>query len=357
MVGYRADGGKSASETPSSPSTRVQIETDETPPSSGEVQERAVPHVKQGVVPLQPIAAGPPQALPGQFVIRTMVKQTFLTAVGGGGKTTDVFHTDATGIGGWERFKLIAIDPGNHQYAIQTASGNYVTAVNGGGAPSNALHTDATQIRSWETFRLGLDLPFWNVIQAINGTYLTAVGGGGKVADALHSDATQVGNWERFRLWKCGDLGSGFQYAIHAPSGIWFAWGGGNRLAPAIGVLTDYNNRPIPFDDNWERLRFFQQADGTYALQTLDGHYVTAVNGGGLAHGTTVADNLQTNRPQVQAWEKFRVVDLGDCSYTMQTSNGYYLGPWSGSHTEYGAFSTNVTNINQATRFRLVMFF
>ena len=33
-----------------------------------------------------------------------MVNGHFLTAVGRGGRTTDVIHSDATGISSWERF-------------------------------------------------------------------------------------------------------------------------------------------------------------------------------------------------------------------------------------------------------------
>src|SRR5271165_3469901 len=45
--------------------------------------------------------------------------------------------------------------------------------------------------------------------------------------------------------------------------------------------------------------------DGSYALQTPSGNYVTAVGGGGIANG----DNLRTDATQIQAWEKFRIVD------------------------------------------------
>jgi hypothetical protein len=54
--------------------------------------------------------------------------------------------------------------------------------------------------------------------------------------------------------------------------------------------------------------------DGAYALQTADGfNYVTAVDGGGLANG----DNLHTDATRVDAWEKFKIVDQGDATYTM----------------------------------------
>jgi hypothetical protein len=39
-------------------------------------------------------------------------------------------------------------------YALKTVSGNYITAVGGGGRTSDVLHTDATRVGAWEKFRL-----------------------------------------------------------------------------------------------------------------------------------------------------------------------------------------------------------
>jgi hypothetical protein len=79
---------------------------------------------------------GAPFIFPGEVAIRTH-SGNFLTAVGGGGQTTDTFHTDlkdATKIGSWEKFKLWSIPgaPGRKIYAIQTKKGYYVTATGGG---------------------------------------------------------------------------------------------------------------------------------------------------------------------------------------------------------------------------------
>jgi hypothetical protein len=175
-------------------------------------------------------------------------------------------------------------------------------------------------------------------------------------------------NWESFYIWKCGDLGSGFQYTISAvstPYGFVFAYGGGGRVstqagvvvAGALGVLSDYNLRPAPFDNSWQRFRLMRQSDGSYALQTSNGmNYVTAIQGGGLASGTKTYDDLVTDRTQVQAWEKFRFVEQGDCSYVIQTVSGKYLGKSTAAPgTALGAFSTNAIDIPSATKFRLSM--
>ncbi len=129
----------------------------------------------------------------------------YLTAVGGGGRLTDVVHTDATRVGGWEKFKLVDSGDGSSiiKYGIQTISGHFLTAVGGGGRISDVLHSDATHLQAWEKFTFHSLGHGWYAIQTINGRYLTAVSGGGRTYDVIHSDATQVRAWEKFRL-NCG---------------------------------------------------------------------------------------------------------------------------------------------------------
>src|SRR6201992_3686512 len=80
----------------------------------------------------------------------------YLTAVGGGGRTTDVIHTDATQIGSWEKFTLVDSNSGTAsiEYGIETENGHYLTAVDGGGLTTDVIHSDATQIQAWEKFTL-----------------------------------------------------------------------------------------------------------------------------------------------------------------------------------------------------------
>lgn len=344
-----------------------------TPSETGDVLERGVsPRVlRPGLSPqvLTPLQTAPllVSALPGHFAIQTF-RGNYLTAVDGGGRISNAVHTDARQIGAWEKFRLLR-GAGSGQLSIQASRGNYVTAVNGGGLTLDALHTDAIQIAAWEQFRLIPDQYGWrHAIQTVNGHYLTAVGAGGKAVDAIHADALKVGNWEEFYIWKCGDLGTGHQYTINAvsdPNGFVFAYGGGGRVNTrddvfifgALGVLSDYKKHPIPFDNNWQRFRLLRQGDGSYALQTSNGvNYVTAVKGGGQASGGITWDSLVTDRTQVQAWEQFRFVEQGNCTYAIQTSSGHYLGKKTAT-TGIGKFATNISDINQATKFRLGMVF
>ncbi|MGI5291247.1 fascin domain-containing protein [Nonomuraea polychroma] len=157
----------------------------------------------------QPAAAAAESRLPRSgdtCAFQTYKTRNYLTAVGGGGRTTDVLHTDATRIRAWEKFKLI--DSGDRsgtriRYGLRTSNGHYLTAVGGGGRITDVMHSDATQLRAWEKFTL---VPAgWGIyaIQTIDGHYLTAVSGGGRITDTIHSDATIVRSWEKFRV-KCG---------------------------------------------------------------------------------------------------------------------------------------------------------
>ncbi len=132
----------------------------------------------------------------------------YLTAVGGGGRNSDVLHTDATKAKAWERFTLVDADKGtpNITYGIKTVKGYYLGAVDGGGRIDNVMRSSATQLRDWEEFQLESLGGGYYAIKTFRGTYLTAVNSGGlstQVRDVIHSDARQVRNWEKFKL-TCG---------------------------------------------------------------------------------------------------------------------------------------------------------
>jgi hypothetical protein len=126
----------------------------------------------------------------------------YVTAMGAGGRTTDVIHTNATRIQSWEKFTLIDSGDGTPitRFFLQTSNGYYLTAVGGGGRQTDVIHSDATNPLGWEKFTLMSQGNGWYAIQTIDGHYLTAVGGGNRTTDTIHSDATRVGSWERFYL-------------------------------------------------------------------------------------------------------------------------------------------------------------
>jgi hypothetical protein len=143
------------------------------------------------------VALGSPASAASTCSIQTVNTRNFLTAVGGGGRTTDVIHTNATVARSWEQFTLVPVGDGVH-YGLRTLTGNYLTAVGGGGRTTDTIHSDATRLQAWEEFsiiRWGGD---GFAIQTIDGHYVTAVGGGGRTTDVIHTNATVVQSWELF---------------------------------------------------------------------------------------------------------------------------------------------------------------
>ena len=283
--------------------------------------------------------------LPGEFAFKTP-KGFYVGALSGGGLVAQpTVVTGATSAADWEKFRIAVMDPPPpNDKAILTHTGNYLTAVDGGGRTSDVLHTDATQPRGWEQFRIydlsaGGVAPTYFALQSINQHYLTAVGQGGKYEDAIHSDANQIQSWEYFRMVKCGDLGTDYQYAIIDNNGVTLSAPDGGGHADSLGVVKGYWPGDTP-DRSWSRFKLIRQSDGTYALQTANGvNFVTALQGGGLVQkylppdcgtpgacisGTT--EIFHTDATQVLAWEKFRFVDQGNCKYAIQTTSGFFVG-------------------------------
>ena len=342
----RVKDGAVAMEVPVIPEEPPVVQ--QSPPSevSEEVQERGVKQLAPGkFAPGTAVLGGLTLTLtssfPGEFAFRTQ-KGFYLTAINGGGRVADpIVVTSATAAGAWEKFKLaIATPPSPYDKTIITASGNYLTAVNGGGMTANVLHTDATQPKDWERFRLiymgGFPPPYYG-IGTIKGNFLTAVGAGGKYQDAVHSDAKQIQAWEQFRIMKCGDPGSGYEYGVMAADGEFLA-ASTYEGKPTFGL----HGHPTEAEMKFKLIR---QGDGTYALQTVNGRYLTALGGGGqvetynrkywtpdcggLFGGPCVGGSapiFHTDATQVQAWEKFRFVDQGNCTYTIQTTSGFFAG-------------------------------
>ena len=129
---------------------------------------------------IQPLAAAIGQ-LPGQFAIRTYLKDTFLTARDGGHHSINAVTTNATGVGnaGFEKFKLTAFQP--DFTTIQTIFNNFVSARGGGGSTdaAEALQTERLVVADDALFRfVGPDRNGLYTIGTLNDHFLTALGGG-----------------------------------------------------------------------------------------------------------------------------------------------------------------------------------
>ena len=365
-----------AADSPSSNSRPVAIaQTDESigQPQADEVQERGVTPkpLRPGAIPPQGLsstpftpstASNPPAfgGLPGDFAIRSYLKNTPLTARDGGHHSLDAVITLDSVIGPNQRFRLATVQP--DYTTIQTSGGYFVSAVGGLGGLPNTTQGVQTELqtpqRDIALFRIdGPSAAGTFTIKTYDGHFLTALGGGGKSTDAFHTDAVQANTWEYFYFLKCGDVGSGYQYALR-PTGTGNIPGKGDFVSyltalngggMASQAVTAYSGLQAG-----SRFRLLRQSDGSYALQTSNGvNYLTAVGGGGIASG----DTLHTDARQIQAWEKFKIMEQPNCSYTIQTVSGFYLavGPASSSISTRISDPNAAPSIGYNAKFELVM--
>jgi hypothetical protein len=279
---------------------------------------------------------------PGQFMIKTYLKGSLITARDGGGHNTDALVTSATTVGPNEKFQLGAVQPSF--ITLTTSGGDLVTAVDGGGITdaATAFDTTGSVLSDFALFRiLGPVGDGSYVIQTWRENYVTALGGGGKSTEAFHTDADQSSTWEYFYILKSGDLGDGYKYAIR-PAGTGYVPGQGDN--PRFISATDGGGRIIDAmtssASRWNNEIFTveKQPDGTYALRTASGNLVTAVGDGGLAHPTSTSDTLHTDATQIQAWERFNIEERSPGLYGIQTGSGF----WIGMDPQFKTFSTRI---------------
>ena len=118
-------------------------------------------------------------------------------------------------------------------------------------------------------------------IQAFDGHYLSAIGGGGRTTDVIH--ATQASTWETFT---CHSGDASPSVTDRTTTGI------PDDRAPACDPKC---HTLVPLGPGGG-------SSGVYAIQTIDGHYLTAVNSGGIG---SAVEAIHSNATQIQAWERF----------------------------------------------------
>jgi len=150
-------------------------------------------------------------------------------------------------------------------------------------------------------------------IQTASGNYLTAVGGGGlggpdygPAAVALHTDATVAGPWETFTVhW----LDASYtRFSLQTVDGHYLsAIQGGGQGGP------DDSSSPIHTDARtiaeWETLTVNFLPNDQVTINLPNGRFLTAVAGGGV--GTPQSAPLHTDVVQPGAWETFTLVKQG----------------------------------------------
>lgn len=124
--------------------------------------------------------------------------------------------------------------------------------------------------------------------------------------------------------------------------------GGGHATDPLVTSATSINT--------WEKFTLVDQGFGSpvvYGIQTYDGHYLTANNGGGL-----ISNVMRSNATQVLGWEQFRLIPVGNGYYAIQTLNGNYLtATGGGGHyfdTDPNPIHSDATSINTWEMFRFI---
>ena len=174
----------------------------------------------------------------------------FVSAVDGGGQTSNAFLTDITTAQDWEGFWILKTgDLGSgYRYAIKPLTSDppfWLTASAGGGDTLGAVSISTpssdgifTLIRAEPPSSGGY------VLQTGDGfNYLTAVNGGGLASgDNLHTDAWKPLNWEVFNIVDQGDA----TYCIQTSSGFYL---GCNGVDP--GNISTYIENPDAPPPGW----------------------------------------------------------------------------------------------------------
>ncbi len=116
----------------------------------------------------------------------------------------------------------------------------------------------------------------------------------------VHADRTKVDLWERFVL---AQLGNSNQVSLLAWQGLFSAQGGGGGDV--------YANRPQV--GPWETWNMIDNHDGTVSFQSNNGHYLTALNGGGNG------SYCKSDRTAIGAWERFFIVNQTNGHIALRT--------------------------------------
>ncbi|CAM2010137.1 fascin domain-containing protein [Acanthopleuribacter pedis] len=159
---------------------------------------------------------------------------------------------------------------------------------------------------------------------ALFGTFATA-------AEPIHSDAKSVGAWELFELdWNVSNGTQGLVGLITSGDCYVTAVGGGGRTCDVVHT----NRQTHHGSAAWEHFKLIQIQGNEYILLTYDDYLVTVVGGGGRNHDVIHTDlKYDTNKPAAEqggSWERIKVIHWstgpgGVPQYALETANGNYL--------------------------------
>jgi hypothetical protein len=139
--------------------------------------------------------------------------------------------------------------------------------------------------------------PYLCAIKTSGNFYVEAAGGGGRATDVMYTDQRGIGSFSLFKFVPLGGLtyylrtSNGHSYVTAENSG---------GLTGAITPDVLHTNATVP--SSWERFTLVPQGNGVYGIKAFDGHYLTAIDGGG--HSSYA---FNSNATTVRAWEQFRL--------------------------------------------------
>jgi hypothetical protein len=229
---------------------------------------------------------------PTQVTIRT-TKGFYLSARGGGSiggnaDDTQTFQTERIAPAPDALFTLEGPAP-NGTITIATLDGHFVTALGGGGKSTRAFHTDGTVARSWEQFyilKVG-DLGSGHLYairpagtgnipgQGERISFLTAINGGNRTVHAMTANSPLQPE-SHFRFLSLPD-GS---YAFGTSNGFTVVTAdNGGGLAHGTPQMDNLiTTKPVTQIQDWEKFKIVETSPGLYTIQTVSGFYVAVKN-------------------------------------------------------------------------------
>ncbi len=123
------------------------------------------------------------------------------------------------------------------------------------------------------------------------------------------------------------------------------AVGGGGRI-------DDVMHSDATHGRAWERFTLVDSDAGTpvitYGIKTKSGNYLTAVNGGGMTQ-----DVVHTDATKLRDWEQFQLYSLGNGYYAIKTFNRHYLTAVGGGGRITDVIHSDAKKIDNWEKFRL----
>jgi len=121
------------------------------------------------------------------------------------------------------------------------------------------------------------------------------------------------------------------------------AVGGGGRIDDVI-------HSDATKGSTWETFKIVESSSvpGTYGIKTLTGNYLTVVDGGGR-----IEDVIHSDATKFRDWEEFRLVSLGNGYTALKTYRGNYLTAVSGGGRTTDVIHSDATKASTWESFKL----